>query len=348
MKKNLKKVFSSAPLRMNDIGGWTDTWFSGEGKVLNMAISPRVEVEMQISGNSEKRTDRVCVHALDFGESFRVNPENPDYSNHPLLQGTLNSLPIPEELELEISIRSYLPAGSAVGTSASVCVSLLGALDVLQPKRFALEDIASLAHRVETEKLGLQSGIQDQVCAAQGGVCFIHMPAYPEARVTRLALCLEFWEELDRRLSLVYLGSAHSSSTVHDLVIASLERGDPRSSQIQVLRSLAEEAESCLKEGDLVHFGRVMDANNEAQRALHPDLISAEADSVIRIAKKHDALGWKVNGAGGQGGSLTILGCQDDKKRETMDREIDSLGKGIRNLPVSLSADGLKVVEPDE
>ncbi len=33
-------IRATAPLRINDIGGWTDTWFSGEGKVLNMAMSP--------------------------------------------------------------------------------------------------------------------------------------------------------------------------------------------------------------------------------------------------------------------------------------------------------------------
>ncbi len=47
--------------------------------------------------------------------------------------------------------------------------------------------------------------------------------------------------------------------------------------------------------------------NTEAQARLHPALISPEAASVIEIAKAHGALGWKVNGAGGDGGSLTIL-----------------------------------------
>ena len=47
--------------------------------------------------------------------------------------------------------------------------------------------------------------------------------------------------------------------------------------------------------------------NTEAQRQLHPKLISEEAQRVIEIAHEHGALGWKVNGAGGEGGSVTIL-----------------------------------------
>ena len=62
------------------------------------------------------------VRADNYGDIFRINPERPDYKTHPLLQGALNSLPIPKELELDISIHSEVPAGSSTGTSASVCV----------------------------------------------------------------------------------------------------------------------------------------------------------------------------------------------------------------------------------
>ena len=42
--------------------------------------------------------------------------------------------------------------------------------------------------------------------------------------------------------------------------------------------------------------------NTEAQERLHPELVSRDAHRVIEIAKEHGALGWKVNGAGGEGG----------------------------------------------
>ena len=35
-------------------------------------------------------------------------------------------------------------------------------------------------------------------------------------------------------------------------------------------------------------------------------LISPEADQIIELAKQFGAMGWKVNGAGGNGGSLSI------------------------------------------
>lgn len=341
----MKVIHSSAPLRINDIGGWTDTWFSGEGKVLNMAVSPLVEVQIKVFENEEKKDERVLVRAENYSETFLVNPEKPQYNKHPLLQGAINSLPIPKEFELDISLRSHVPAGSSTGTSASVCVALLGALDFLTSRRHSLDELISLAHRVETEKLGLQSGIQDQISAAYGGVCFIHMHSYPQARISKLNLEERIKQELDRRTCLVYLGKSHSSSALHEEVIAYLEKKGSQFKMIQALRNLAEQAKEHLLKGDLDSFGDVMVQNNETQRSLHEGLISNEADSVIQVAKKYKAAGWKVNGAGGKGGSLTILGNQEQGLRLQMLQELEALSKGVKSIPISLVSSGLQVWE---
>jgi len=343
MAEKILEIHSSAPLRINDIGGWTDTWFSDEGHVLNMAVSPCVEVDISVFDNREETPNRVRVHAVDYCEVFYINPEKSDLTIHPLIQGAVSSLPIPEDQKLDIYIRSFFPVGSAVGTSASVCVALLGALDALSSRRHSVGAIAALAHQVETDKLHQQSGIQDQICAAYGGVCDIHMLKYPEARVKRVTLGQKLWEYLNSQLCLIYLGSAHRSSDIHERVIESLEKGGSQVELLRELRILAEEGKSSLISENLAAFGRVMVNNNELQRALHPDLISEEADVVIKIAEKFGALGWKVNGAGGKGGSLTVLSSQDCDSRKGMITEIQALGHGIRYLPICLSADGLLI-----
>jgi D-glycero-alpha-D-manno-heptose-7-phosphate kinase len=336
-------IHATAPLRINDIGGWTDTWFSGEGKVLNLAISPPVEVEIKAFPNKRKRNKRVFVKALDYGDSFWMNPEEPDYNIHPFLQGAINSLRIPKSYELEVSVSASVPAGSSVGTSASVCVALIGAVAALSPQTRSIDEIVTLAHRVETEKLRLQSGIQDQICAAYGGVSFIHMTSYPDTKVTRLFLPMRLRDELNQRLSLIFLGKAHRSSKIHEDVISTLEKGGTQFKEIIKMRDLAEKAREFLKKSDLTGYGRMMMQNSECQRALHPGLVSEEAESVIQVAKKYNASGWKVNGAGGKGGSLTILGSRRIHHRESMLQEIDALGKGIKSLRFSLSPNGLTV-----
>ncbi len=77
--------------------------------------------------------------------------------------------------------------------------------------------------------------------------------------------------------------------------------------------------------------------NTECQRDLYGGLVSAGADAVSAVARKYGASGWKVNGAGGAGGSLTILASRDDGLKRKMLQAIATLGKGIRPLPASLS-----------
>jgi D-glycero-alpha-D-manno-heptose-7-phosphate kinase len=87
--------------------------------------------------------------------------------------------------------------------------------------------------------------------------------------------------------------------------------------------------------------------NTEAQGRLHPALISPEASRVIEIACDHGALGWKVNGAGGDGGSVTIL-CDDlSQVKRAMIREIEQENPLFKNIPVYLSRYGLRVWKQD-
>jgi D-glycero-alpha-D-manno-heptose-7-phosphate kinase len=340
-----RMIHARAPLRVNDIGGWTDTWFAREGWVLNMAVVPPVEVQIKVFENKEKRKKRVLLHTENYGESFWVNPDRPASSPHPFLQHIIARLAPPEHLKLEVNLFSPVPAGISTGTSAAVCVALLGALSFLKHGRVVLKDIISLAHRVETEDLKQQSGVQDQICAAYGGVCFIHMHRYPLARVEKMVLEPNVWEELDRRLCLVYLGRPHLSSAIHERVIARLERGGPEWRMLERMKQLPALAKTALLDADLDALGAVMVENTECQRSLYRELVSTRADAIAALAKKYKASGWKVNGAGGKGGSMTILASPDDGLKRRMLKEIVGLGKGIRPLPASLSPNGLEAWE---
>jgi D-glycero-alpha-D-manno-heptose-7-phosphate kinase len=200
-------------------------------------------------------------------------------------------------------------------------------------------------HRVETEGLGIQSGIQDQLCAAYGGINFIEISPYPHASVTRLtppnATCLE----LERRFTLVSLGRPHVSSALHDRVIARLAQEDPDAPQLQELRRAAEAARDALSEADLGALGRAMTDNTEAQRRLYPGLVGADAETAIEVAAASGATGWKVNGAGGDGGSLTVLCGPDAGAKRELGRLLQHANPGFRVIPTQLSRDGLCVWE---
>jgi D-glycero-alpha-D-manno-heptose-7-phosphate kinase len=334
-------VNATAPVRICDNGGWTDTWFAGHGKVFNIAVSPRVEVQLNLHP-ARDLPGHVVLDAVDFGERYAFNLGALP-GRHPLLEAAIDEVGVPTDVSVEVSVHSGVPAGCSTGTSAAATVALIGALDAVTPGRMALRDVASLAHRVETDRLGLQSGIQDQLCAAYGGVNFIDMPAYPHASVDQLQVPPATWSELEQRLVLVFLGRAHISSEVHDRVIASVEREGARSPHLEALRNAAEGARDAACAGDLAGLGRAMVANTDAQARLHPSLVSDDAHAVFDVARAHGALGWKVNGAGGEGGSVTLLCGPGARAKDQLLRAVRDVGPQFQVIPTSLSRDGLRV-----
>jgi D-glycero-alpha-D-manno-heptose-7-phosphate kinase len=340
----LRVINSVAPIRICDNGGWTDTWFAGYGRVFNIGVYPYAEVQIEVFP-FRNQEDRVVIHAENFGERYVMGRERPAWGPHPLLEAAIEFMDLPGNLAFEVTIFSEAPSGASTGTSAAVSVALIGALDRLTPGRLTPHEVAIVAHRVETEKLKQQSGIQDQLCSAYGGINYIEMFNYPHASVSPISVPNPIWWELERRLALVYLGHSHSSSQIHEMVIRELEDAGPDNPKLEALRQSAPRSRDALYVGDFTALGRAMIDNTEAQGRLHPKLVSADAGKVIAIAKAHGALGWKVNGAGGEGGSLTLLCASRSHEKRAMIRAIEQSSPLIRNIPIYLSRQGLRVWE---
>ncbi|MCE5258411.1 MAG: GHMP kinase [Chloroflexi bacterium] len=343
-------INSVAPIRICDNGGWTDTWFAEYGKIFNIAVYPYVEVQIEVY-RRDQVSDRVLLHAENFGQKYAVFPRNEkhEWIHHPLLEACIDYTDVPEDLAVQISIYSEAPAGCSTGTSAAVTVALIAALDQLTPSRLSPVEVAYTAHTIETKVLGQQSGIQDQLCSAYGGINFIEMFKYPYAAVSPIYVGNSTWWELESRLALIFLGKSHSSSEVHEMVIRNLENAGPDSPKLEALRQTAVASRDAIYAGDFSALGAAMVANTEGQRNLHPNLVSKDAQQVIDIARSFGALGWKVNGAGGEGGSITLLCGPRMPEKRAMLRAIEEANPLYQNIPIYLSRMGLRVWqrEPD-
>ena len=326
-------IEASTPVRICDNGGWTDTWFGGPGRVLNIAVTPGVEVSIRATAGP----DPVILEVGSSGERYPIVPGASRIARHPLLEAALDEYPPPGDVDVEINVRSEVPAGCGTGTSAAVAVAMLGGLTRLRSEKPSQRDVAYAAHRLEVEILGLESGIQDQLSAAFGGINYIEIDPYPEATVYGLPA----WEELSFLLTLVYLGRAHDSPGVHRQVIEGA-RGGPGSDVFSRLREAAAAGRDAVILRDLEALGAAMISNTEAQQSLHPQLVGGDALRVIEIASAQRAVGWKVNGAGGDGGSVTILSANSDAK-EKLESSLVALDPRYRVLPVAVSRFGLRV-----
>lgn len=161
MKTPRRVINAMAPIRICDLGGWTDTWFAETGAVFNIGVYPYAEVQIYVR-ETQSDTPRIVIHAENYDVRYAIDPHKIAYDRHPLLEASIDIMDLPDNLSFEINLYSRAPGGCSTGTSAAITTALLGALDLLTPGRRTPHEIARLAHRVETEKLGLQCGIQDQ------------------------------------------------------------------------------------------------------------------------------------------------------------------------------------------
>ncbi len=343
-RQPLRIINSVAPIRICDNGGWTDTWFAEHGKIFNIGVYPYAEVQIEVSP-LHTQEERIMIYAENYGERFAVHPDRQTYDRHPLLEAAIQRIKVPDDTALQVSIFSEAPAGASTGSSAAVAVALVGALDHLTPGRMTPHEVAYTAQSIETDMLRLQCGIQDQLCSAYGGINYIEMFKYPYASVSQIQVPNSIWWDLERRMVLVFLGKSHSSSQVHEKVIRQLENAGPDCRQIEDLRATAEHSRDAVYAGDFEALGRAMIENTAAQERLHPDLIGPDARRIIEIAQAHGALGWKINGAGGEGGSITILCGAHSHVKRAMIRDIEQDNPLFRNIPLYLSRSGLRVWE---
>lgn len=335
-----RRIRSCAPIRICDVGGWTDTWFASYGAVLNIAVRPRVEVLLEAA---EPRPGGCITLEVDGGEPYRIDRSSRTHAPQPLLEAAIAIMRPPADAACSIMVQSPVPPGAATGTSAAVTVALIGALDAWLGRGMSRADVARAAHRVETELLGLESGVQDQICSAYGGVSFIRMPRYPETERIALELPAALRRQLQARLLLVYLGSAHASSALHEKVIAALRDAGPEHPPLAAIRRAAASARDALERGDLAAFGAAMRAATDAQAQLHPELVGADSRAVMALAHARGYAGWKVNGAGGSGGSLTLLaGDYACVLRDFASALADAV-PAARIIPIELDDDGLTV-----
>lgn len=286
---------ATAPVRVADVGGWTDTWFAERGAVCNVAVGPGARVVV-----TARSDDAVVVTAPQVDDT------------------TLLRLAVEQAgaTSVDVLVSTAVPPGSSLGSSAAVLVALVGALAVAMGEEAPDPDeVARRAHHVETVVAGRESGVQDHVAAAHGGVSWVEVGPFPEWRRRSVAAPAG----LSERLVTVHLGGAHDSSALHRAVIESAEAGDGRVHNVLAeLTTLAEDAMTALELDDLDVWGRILTEATEGQARLHPDLVGAEARAVGAVAMAHGAAGWKVNGAGGRGGSVTLVAPADPQRRAAL------------------------------
>lgn len=324
-------IFSRAPVRICDIGGWTDTWYCPDGAVFNICVD--LYSYIRIVPSSSKKITIISENLNLQTTIYDLN--NIHYDGIlDLLKSAVKRMEI--KRGLNIYVRTEAPPGCGTGTSASVAVALIAALAKISERNLKPEEIASLAHKLEVEELELESGVQDQYAAALGGINFMDI-SYPSVEITSIPINEERIYELESQLILIFL-SSRSSSEMHKAVIENYKKGDTRTlDSFEIIKTCARGMKKAICSKDLAYMGELMNKNWTAQKRLHSLMTNPTINKAEHISISNGGLGFKLNGAGG-GGSATILA--NIGKEYILKRKL--IEAGFQILPAKLDFRGVQ------
>jgi len=349
-------IRSRSPVRIDFAGGWTDVaLFTQEqnGAVINAAINIYSYVSVRklhpkkirakeygYSHLKEVEDNSIKIYSADFDIYQEADEiKNLEYNgNIDLAKAALKRSNI--DYGVEIITRSNAPAGSGLGTSASMGVALVGALSKLKNSTLLPYEFAELASTIERQELKILGGKQDQYASALGGINFMEFFG-EKVKTSKLQLSRNIIYELEKNLVLCYTGKSRLSSNIHQNVVDAYLSGDKETlDAIRNLRQITLDMKDALLKDDLFSFGQLLNENWENQKRLHPSVTNSQIDALFDIALDNGAIGGKACGAGG-GGCLVFF-CMPDTEH-LVRKKLEEAGGTIIDFGFEL--EGLQIWE---
>jgi len=208
---------------------------------------------------------------------------------------------------IRLTTYSDAAAGSGLGTSSTLVVSMLKAFVEYLGLPLGEYEIAHLAYEIERIDVGLQGGKQDQYAATFGGFNF--MEFYADDRVIVNPLRVKNWivSELESSLILYFTGvSRDSARIISGQVDRVINKSPTTTDALHKIKEGAVRMKESLLKGAISEFGEWLDSSWQAKKCLSDSVSNSAVDAVYDLAKDAGAYAGKISGAGG-GGFMMFL-----------------------------------------
>ena len=298
-------IRSKAPLRLGLAGGGTDVSPYSDiygGAILNATISLYAFTTIEPLDNG-----KIIFSSQDSGleQIYDSTEELPTDGYFVLAQGVYNRVVKQfacKPLSFRLTTHVDSPAGSGLGTSSTLVVSILGAFAEWLKLPLGEYDLARLAYEIERIDLKMTGGKQDQYAATFGGFNYMEFLSDDKVIVNPLRIRQRFQDELAHNLLLYYTQTSHVSAQIIERQIKNVSAGNQ--SSIEAMHHLKEQARSmkeCLLKGEIDNIGSILNYGWEEKKKMTSGITNPLLDDIYATAIKAGSTGGKVSGAGGGG-----------------------------------------------
>ena len=298
-------IRSKAPLRLGLAGGGTDVSPYSDlygGAILNATISLYAYTTIEPLDNGQ-----IIFSSPDAGleEKYDATEVLDTNGYFVLAKGVYNRVVrdfTHRPLSFRITSHVDSPAGSGLGTSSTLVVSILGAFAEWLKLPLGEYDLARLAYEIERIDLGMAGGKQDQYAATFGGFNYIQFLQDDKVIVNPLRIRQHYQDELAHNLLLYYTETSRVSAKIIQGQIDNVKAKNDKS--IEAMHQLKQQAvwmkESLLR-GDIDAIGELLNKGWEDKKKTASGITNPLLDDIYRTALEAGAIGGKVSGAGGGG-----------------------------------------------
>jgi D-glycero-alpha-D-manno-heptose-7-phosphate kinase len=329
----MRPCTASAPARVDIAGGTLDIWplylWHPGARTVNAAVTLRATTTVTPIGRGLE------IVSIDTGA--RASAENVDgiesHDHTRLVVQILRALGVSSGLRIETTSR--VPAGSGLGGSSTLAVTIAAAVAGSLSRELKNRDLRHLVRDAEAQVIRVPTGIQDYEAAIHGGVLEVALnPGEIETR--RLVEDPGFVED---RILLVDAGVTRFSGLNNwEMFKAQVDNvGEVRALFAEIVGA-ARDACAALTSADEGALVRAVAREWAARRSLAPGVSTPEVEAIVAASAGRGGSA-KVCGAGGGGIVLSVApvgareGLVGDLARQgfrVLDAKVDRVGLQVR------------------
>lgn len=299
-------IRSKAPLRLGLAGGGSDVSPYSDlygGLILNATINLYAYCTIEETNDGYitiNAYDSDCHQKLPVTQYLSL-----DDHQAVLFKGVYNRIVRDFGLDtqgFEVTTYNDAPAGSGLGTSSTMVVSILKAFVEWQNLPLGDYEIARLAYEIERIDLGLSGGKQDQYAAAFGGFNFMEFLKNDMVIVNPLKVKRWIADELESNLVLYFTGKSRSSASIIEEQKKNTTSGNQKSiDAMHRIKQSAVDMKLALLKGDMEELARIVGRGWEDKKKMANAISNPVIEEAFEVAIKAGAKTGKVSGAGGGG-----------------------------------------------
>lgn len=348
----------SAPCKVHFLGEWAVVWnkpaiLATVGKRMFVTIAPRVDKNITIKSEgidqtltiTESEVLKQIAKAQILWKKYAT--DNDIVSLKEITKNPLDYIVIAigetlkfyaEKLEkgFDLEVKSEVPVGSGLGSSAAIAVSVVGALTLHLGKEFNREIINQIAYIIEHKKNGLPSG-GDNSAICFGGLIWFRKET-PDFKIIQ-SLPFTLSKKLSKNFVLINTGKPEESTGELIGMVRELYKRQPQvinkflESQEKLVRELLKVVKDA-NEGELIKLIKEGEKNLETLGVCSPDV-----KKIIRQIEKVGGAG-KICGAGGKTKATGIV-LAYHKDRKILEKI--ATDNNLNYFSVELGVEGLKI-----